>query len=166
MRTIVTTLRQSRPQVADFPGVFTTDQIWFNGFVGLYGWGGTPFPGWVYDLALVPAAILVCLAVRGLALRRTALRGRASELFVYALIAAGVMAMVAASSYGVFPTRDAEYAHVRYLLPMLPLLGAVLVVAARGAGRRWGPATGVLIVLVVLAQDVFSQLLVVSHYYG
>jgi 4-amino-4-deoxy-L-arabinose transferase-like glycosyltransferase len=152
--------------VNDFPGVFTTGQLWFNGFVGLYGWGDTPFPGWVYELALLPAGIVVCMAVGALVGRRTALRERASEVCVYALIIAGVMAMVAASSYGVFPTRDAEYAHVRYLLPLLAPLGALLVLAARGAGRRWGPAVGVLIVLLVLAQDIFSQLLVVSHYYG
>jgi 4-amino-4-deoxy-L-arabinose transferase-like glycosyltransferase len=152
--------------VNDFPGVFTTVQIWFNGFVGLYGWGDTPFPAWVYDLAVVPAGIVVSLAVRGLAGRRKVLRGRAGELCVYALIAGGVMAMVAASSYGVFPARDAEYAHVRYLFPTLAPLGAVLVLAVRGAGTRWGPAVGVLIVVVVLAQDIFSQLLVVAHYYG
>jgi 4-amino-4-deoxy-L-arabinose transferase-like glycosyltransferase len=150
----------------DFPSVFTPVQLWFNGFVGLYGWGDTPFPGWVYDLALLPAGIVVCLAVRALAGQRKALRGRASELCVYLLIVGGVMAMVAASSYGVFPTRDAEYAHVRYLFPLLAPLGLVFVLAARGAGRRWGPAVGVLIVLLVLAQDVFSQLLVISHYYG
>jgi 4-amino-4-deoxy-L-arabinose transferase-like glycosyltransferase len=152
--------------VNDFPRVFTPGQLWFNGFVGLYGWGDTPFPGWVYELALLPAVIVVCLAVRTLAARRTTLRGRASEVCVYALIAVGVMAMVAASSYGIFPTRDAEYAHVRYLFPLLAPLGAVLVLAARGVGRRWGPSVGVLIVLLVLAQDIFSQLLVVSHYYG
>jgi 4-amino-4-deoxy-L-arabinose transferase-like glycosyltransferase len=152
--------------VNDFPAVFTTVQLWFNGFVGLYGWGDTPFAGWVYDLALLPAAIVVCLAVRTLAVRRMVLHGRASEVGVYVLIAGGVMAMVAASSYGIFPARDAEYAHVRYLFPLLAPLGAGLVLAARGAGRRWGPAVGVLIVLLVLAQDVFSQLLVISHYYG
>jgi hypothetical protein len=42
----------------------------------------------------------------------------------------------------------------------------VLVLAARGAGRRWGPAVGAMIVLLVLAQNAFSQLLVISHYYG
>jgi hypothetical protein len=78
----------------------------------------------------------------------------------------GVMAMVAATSYSEFPRVDASFAHVRYLLPMLALLGAVLALAARGAGRRWGPAVGVLIVVLILAQDIFSQLLVVSHYYG
>jgi 4-amino-4-deoxy-L-arabinose transferase-like glycosyltransferase len=152
--------------VSDFPDLFTTRQIWFNGFVGLYGWGDTPFPDWVYDLALIPATMIVCLCARAVVARRAGLRTRLGELGVYALIALGVMAMVADVSYGEFPTVDASYAHVRYMLPMLALLGVLLALAARGAGRRWGPAVGVLIVLLVFAQDVFSQLLVVAHYYG
>ena len=31
----------------DFPGLSTTTQLWFRGYVGLYGWLDTPFPGWV-----------------------------------------------------------------------------------------------------------------------
>jgi hypothetical protein len=76
------------------------------------------------------------------------------------------MAMIAVVSYAAFPAANAEFAHVRYLFPMLALLGAVFALAARGAGRRWGPAAGVLIVMLILAQDIFSQLLVVARYYG
>ena len=59
-----------------------------------------------------------------------------------------------------------EYDEPRYLLPMLALWGAALALAARGAGRRWGPIAGVAIVSLVLAHDLFSQLLVISRYYG
>ena len=45
-------------------------------------------------------------------------------------------------------------------------LGAALALAARGAGRRWGPAVGALIVVLFLAHDIFSQLLVASRFYG
>jgi hypothetical protein len=54
----------------------------------------------------------------------------------------------------------------RYLLPMLALWGAVLALAARGAGRRWGPSAGALIVVLVLAHDLFSQLQVIARYYS
>jgi hypothetical protein len=57
------------------------------------------------------------------------------------------------------------YAQPRYLLPMLALFGAALALAARGA-RRWGPAIGCLLVVLVLAQDLFSQLQVISRFYG
>jgi hypothetical protein len=37
---------------------------------------------------------------------------------------------------------------------------------ARGAGRRRGPAAAALIVVLFLAHDVFSRLLVVARFYG
>ncbi len=85
---------------------------------------------------------------------------------MYAVIAIGLMVLVGADSYLSFPRLTAEYAQVRYLLPLLPLLGAALALAARGAGRRLGPAVGTLIVILFLAHDIFSQLLVVARYYG
>jgi hypothetical protein len=54
----------------------------------------------------------------------------------------------------------------RYLLPLLALLAAMLVLSARGAGRRWGPATGALIVVLFLAHNIFSQLQVIARFYG
>jgi hypothetical protein len=41
-----------------------------------------------------------------------------------------------------------------------------LALAARGAGRRWGPPVGALIIVLFLGYDIFSQLLVVSRFYG
>jgi 4-amino-4-deoxy-L-arabinose transferase-like glycosyltransferase len=152
--------------VADFPGISTTLQLWFRGYVGLYGWLDTPFPGWVSGLALIPAAALALLCARALVRSRQALRARASELAVYATLCLGLIALVGADSYLAFPHVLAEYAQVRYMLPLLPLLGGALTLAARGAGRRAGPAVGAVIVVLFLAHDVFSQLLVVGRYYG
>lgn len=59
-----------------------------------------------------------------------------------------------------------DYAEPRYLLTLAALFGAVLALAARGAGRTWGPVAGRLIVVLVLGHDIFSQLLLVSRYYG
>jgi Predicted membrane protein (DUF2142) len=146
-----------------FPGVFTTRQLWFDGLVGLYGWTDTVFPGWVYDIALIPAGLLAALLLRELARRHVAVRARAGELLVYAAMGAGVLALVGAASYSVGMV---PFWEPRYFLPMLPLLAAALALAARGAGRRWGPLAGVTIVALVLAHDLFSQLLVISRYYG
>ena len=151
--------------VDDFPGLFTARQLWFDGYVGLYGWLDTPFPGWVSSVALIPAAAIVLLCGRSLARARATLRSRIAELGVYAAMALGLMLLIGANSYLAFPATDAEYAQVRYLLPLLALLGAVLALAARGAGRRWGPTVGVSIVCVFLAHDVFSQLQVIARYY-
>jgi hypothetical protein len=150
----------------DFPGYFTTRQTWFNGYVGLYGWLDTTFPAWVYDAALLPAGLIALLCARALVGAGAALRSRFGELLVYAAIGAGVMVLVGADSYLLFPGTAAEYGQARYLLPMLPLLGAVLALAARGAGRRWGPAVGAVILVLFLGHDLFSQLQAVARYYG
>jgi 4-amino-4-deoxy-L-arabinose transferase-like glycosyltransferase len=150
----------------DFVGIFTTRQIWFRNAIGLYGWGDTAFPNWVYNAALIPVGVIAALCVRTLIIGRTALRDRAAELVTYAVMTAGVLVLVAAAGYLLFPVRVAEFTDARYLLPMLALWGAVLALAARGAGRRWGPAVGALIVVLVIAHDIFSQLQVVARYYG
>jgi hypothetical protein len=150
-----------------FPGVFTSRQLWFDGLVGLYGEADTVFPGWVDDAALVPAVLLALLCLRALAASRTALRRRTIELLTYAVMTAGVLALVGVASYNNDVLSGfGPFWEPRYLLPMLPLAGAALALAARGAGRRWGPIAGVLIVVLILGHDVFSQLLVVSRYYG
>jgi 4-amino-4-deoxy-L-arabinose transferase-like glycosyltransferase len=152
--------------VSDFPGLFTARQLWFDGYVGLYGWLDTTFPTWVYSLALIPAGAIALLCGRALLQARRTLRGRAAELVTYAVTGVGLLALIGAASYPVFPRIDAEYAQARYLLPMLALLGAALALAARGAGRRWGPTAGTLIVVLFLAHDIVSQMLVVARYYG
>jgi hypothetical protein len=152
--------------VNDFPGLSTTRQLWFDRYVGLYGWLDTTFPGWVNALALIPTGAIALLCARSLLDGRAQLRRRAGELAVYAAIAAGLLILIGADSYRVFPANEAEYAQARYLLPLLALLGAALALAARGAGRRWGPTVGTLIVVLFLAHDVFSQLQVVARFYG
>jgi 4-amino-4-deoxy-L-arabinose transferase-like glycosyltransferase len=151
---------------SDFPGLLTARQIWFDGYVGLYGWLDTPFPGWVYDVALVPAGAIALLCVHALLRSRVALRARASELFVYLAMAAGLLVLIGADSYRSFPEVGAEFGQTRYLLPLLPLFGAVLALAARGAGRRWGPVMGAALVVLFFGHDLFSQLQVVARYYG
>lgn len=150
----------------DFQGLFTTTQFWFNGYVGLYGWLDTTFPGWVYEAALIPAALIAGLCLRSLIERAGALRARLPELAVYGLICVGLMSLVGADSYLRFPALDAEYAQFRYMLPLVPLLGIVLALAARGAGSRWGLVVGAGIVMLFLGHDVFSQLQEVARYYG
>jgi 4-amino-4-deoxy-L-arabinose transferase-like glycosyltransferase len=150
-----------------FPGVSMTREVWFAGAVGRYGWLDTSFPAWVDNLALIPAALLAILAVRALVTVRATLPGRLLELAVYAVMALGVIALIGADQYLSFLSREAEtYAEVRYLLPMLPLLAGALVLSARGAGRRWGPPVGALIVVLFLAHDLFSQLQVIARFYG
>jgi 4-amino-4-deoxy-L-arabinose transferase-like glycosyltransferase len=148
----------------DFHGFLTTRVLWFNGLVGLYGWLDTTFPNWVYSAALVPAGLIAALFTRALYTYRGALRSRLLELGVYLAIGLGVVVTIGVDDY--IHHMPTEYAEPRYLLPLLALWGPILALAARGAGRRWGPVAGVLIVTLLLAHDLFSQLLVISRYYG
>jgi 4-amino-4-deoxy-L-arabinose transferase-like glycosyltransferase len=150
----------------DFRGIFTARQIWFNGYVGLYGWLDTTFPGWVYDFALVPAALIAGLCIYGVRARSGVLPSRVSEFIVYCVMCLGLMLLIGADSYLAFPKTNAEFGQARYLLPMLPLLGAILALAARAAGRRWGPSVGGAIIIVCLFHDIFSQLQEVARFYG
>jgi 4-amino-4-deoxy-L-arabinose transferase-like glycosyltransferase len=150
-----------------FAGQLTFKDIWFDRSVGLYGWIDTEFAGWVDNVALVVAGALALLCVRALVVGRNALRARLPELAVYCAIGVGVLAMVGFAAYFNYTNTGVEgFGDPRYLLPMLPLLAAVLTLAVRGAGRRWGPATAALLIVVFLAHDVFSQLQVIARYYG
>jgi hypothetical protein len=150
-----------------FEGVLTSKDIWFDRSVGLYGWMDTMFPAWVDNVALVPAAAVAVLCGHELIVRRRALLARRAELSIYTIITLGVLVMIGISSY----ISDAlgggpAFGEPRYLLPLLPLLGAALALAVRGAGRRWAPVVGAALVILIFGYDIVSQLQVVARYYG
>jgi Predicted membrane protein (DUF2142) len=147
-----------------FHGLLTTQVLWFNGLVGLYGWIDTTFPNWVYNAALIPAALITTLLARTLLTHRATLRNHLTEITIYTIISLGVLMVIAGDDY--IHHVPGGYSEPRYLLPLLALWGAALALAARGAGKRWGPTTGALIVILILAHNIFSQLLVISRYYG
>ncbi|HEY3827604.1 MAG TPA: DUF2142 domain-containing protein [Solirubrobacteraceae bacterium] len=149
-----------------FPGISMIRQVWFDKSVGLYGWLDTYFPEWVYTLALIPAGLIAALCGRELLRSRAALRSRVAELSAYGAIGAGLLVLFGADSYLESSAFAGAYSEPRYLLPLAVLFAAILALAARGAGRRWGPVVGVLLILLILAHDIFSQLLVVGRFYG
>jgi 4-amino-4-deoxy-L-arabinose transferase-like glycosyltransferase len=139
---------------------------WIGGFVGLYGWVDTRFRPLVYDLALVPLAAIAVLAVRALVVERGAVSRRRAELLVYGLLGVSFVVFVATASYIVYARVGQSVAQMRYLFPLLPLYAGLLVLATRGAGRRWAPVVGTAIVLLAVTHTVFSLLLVVERYYA
>jgi Predicted membrane protein (DUF2142) len=149
-----------------FPGISTLRQLWLARVVGDYGWLDTSFPLWVDSAALVPAALIAVLALRAALARRAALRARLPEALTYLAMGVGLMALLGMYAFDARVSEGATYFQPRYLLPLLPLAGACLALAARGAGRRWGPAAGALIVVLLLAHDIFAQLQVVARFYG
>lgn len=151
-----------------FPEVSSTlRDLWFNRSVGLYGWLDTTFPLWVYTVALIPAGLLAVLGIRALATDHQILKRRLVEPIVYLVMCVGLMGLIASHAYVNLSIEGAGgHAQPRYLVPLIPLVGLWLALAARGAGRRWGPPVGALIVVLFLGYDVFSQLLVISRFHG
>ena len=147
------------------PGISTLRQVWFNGFVGQYGWVETAFPEWVYRIALVFGVAALAGCLRMLVASRSRVRSRWRELAVYTTMGAGLLILIAGASY--FSYSGAEsYTQARYLLPLLALFAAALGLAVRAAGRRWEGVLAATFVLAMIADDIFSQLLVIGRYYG
>ncbi len=150
-----------------FQGIVTYKDIWFDRWVGMYGWMDTLFPEWVDDVALVPAAVVALLCARELIVHWHVFRARLAEFAVYAAIALGILLMLGMTSYHADAiAHELAFGEPRYLLPLLPLLGAVVILAARGAGRRWAPVAGIALVMLFLGHDLFSQLQIIARYYG
>jgi hypothetical protein len=141
-------------------------RLWLDKSVGFYGWLDTSFPQWVDNIALVPACLILALCARMLVVGRAALRTRVGELVVYATMAIGLMALTGASAYLNAEGESLGFAEPRYLLSLFPLVAVAVALAARGAGRRWGPVAGASIVALFIGHDIFSQLLVAARFYG
>ena len=162
----------------DFPGIFTARALWFDGYVGLYGWLDTTFPAWVYNVALIPAVAVPVSLVGTFAVM---------YLFGFTINTLSLLAMVLAIGLvvddaivvvegverhieeGMTPKDAALKAMEELSGPVVGIalvLSTLLALAVRGAGRRSGQAVGASLVVLFLAHDVFSQLLVVSRFYG
>jgi len=139
---------------------------WLRGFVGWFGWIDTTFGALVYEVALLPLVAIALLAGRTLLRARGRLRARRGELLSYALLALGLLGFIGVASYISYLRYGESIAQTRYLFPLLPLYGAGLALAARGAGRRWTPALGTAIVVLAIAHTLFSQLLTIWRYYA
>jgi Predicted membrane protein (DUF2142) len=141
-------------------------RVWFNGFIGRFGWLGYGYPQWVYDVAWRVAIAIVLLTLGGLARSLRALRTRWLELACYAVAVAGTAALVGLVDYQAFISHQPLYEQARYLLPLSALYGAAIALAARAAGRRYGPVLGAALVMLALAHTVFGQLITLTRYYG
>lgn len=141
-------------------------QIWFNGFIGEFGWLDTKFANWVYDLALVIAVGILVLAGRELHRMRSVIRSRLGELITYLSLIAGLLLLIGAVSYIARIGGATGYEQPRYLFPLMALYGALIAIAARGAGRRYGPAVGVLLVCLAVAHSAAAMLLTLTRFYG
>jgi hypothetical protein len=139
---------------------------WLKGFVGRFGWLDYTFPGWVYNAALGVMGLVCALAVVELVRRRHTLGGRLGELAVYVLALVGLCVEIGVESYREAILTGGVFEQARYLLPLLCLYAAIVALATRAGGRRFGPAIGAAIVMVAIGHDLFSQAITIARYYA
>jgi hypothetical protein len=85
---------------------------------------------------------------------------------VYVAMIGGLCVEIGVESYETLIQGSGIFEQPRYLLSGLCIYAAIVALATRLPGRRWGMAVGALIVVLALAHDVFSQVLVIARYYA
>jgi 4-amino-4-deoxy-L-arabinose transferase-like glycosyltransferase len=154
------------PWMQDWLGqLYPIWDTYFQGLVGRFGWFEWGFPEAVSVVALVLFVGLVALALSGLWRARDRVRARAGELLTYLAIAVGLMLLIELFAYRYLIETNFTFEQARYLLPLVSLYAALVAVAVRSAGRRWGPLLGALLVVVAVGHNLFAQLLSLARYY-
>jgi hypothetical protein len=154
------------PFMSDQFDSYQLRDVWFDGFIGNFGWLDYKFAGWVYNAAIPLFLLLLALAVKELVSCWEAVRARAAELLTYAAIMIGLLVFVNLAGYVGRLDNPFGFEQARYLFPLLALYGGMIALAARGVGRRYGPAAGVLIVCIAIAHSAVAMLLTLTRYYG
>lgn len=146
-------------------------ETFFRGFIGRFGWLDYGFPPRVFTWAGVLFAALAVSALVGVARAargwdRATWRRVLPLALVFATFVGGLLAAI--GWQGVTYHRDTGFTFEqgRYLLPLLAFYGLLVALAARGAGRRWGPAVGAALVVLAMAHGLFAELLTIARYYG
>jgi predicted membrane protein DUF2142 len=139
------------------------DQL-FKTFVGAFGWLQAWQPTWVYRLAAGELVVIGVLAVRALAANPRELRFRRGELLGYVAMTAVLLLLIGLSAD--LRRNILRILQGRYLLPLLPLFGALLAMGARGLGERWGRAVGVAIVATTVAWTLYGQFVTITFFYS
>lgn len=155
------------PSMEDMFPLYPPWEIFFKGFIGRFGWFQYGFSDPWYVVALVIFAIVGIFAGLALVRQRPGVSGRISELLIYVAMAGGLVVALELVAYGYHQALVfAYFEQARYLFPLLPLYGALVAVAARGAGRRWGPALGAFLVVLSMSHSLSSQLLSIARFYS
>ena len=147
-------------------GTYPLWTTWFNGLIGRFGWVDYGFPSWVYSDARYVLYGLVALALVALVRHRRRIWHAAPIFACFAVMALGLLGAIGYAGIRFQMRTGYEFAQARYLLPLAPLYGLFVVLAARGAGRRWAPALGAALVVLAMAHSLFAETLTISRYYG
>lgn len=140
--------------------------VYIQGFIGRFGYFQYGFPPWANNVGLAVLGAVTALAGLALARTRGLLRRRWPELACYGLLLVGLMILNAVVGYRSRALTGANFEQPRYLFPLLALYGGLVAVAARGAGRHWGPALGAFLVVLAVGHSLFAILLTIARYYA
>ncbi|MBW3548072.1 MAG: DUF2142 domain-containing protein [Actinobacteria bacterium] len=156
------------PFMEDFFPAYPDYPVWdvyIQGFVGRFGWFQFGFPLWVNQVGLAVLVVVAGLAGVELVRSREVLRRRWPELLVYATMLVGGILLVGVTGYRLRALSGVNFEQPRYLFTLLPLYGAVVALAARGVGLRWGHTAGVVLVVTAAWHSVFALLLSINRFY-
>jgi 4-amino-4-deoxy-L-arabinose transferase-like glycosyltransferase len=140
--------------------------VYVQGFIGRFGQFEYGFPMWANWVALGIFVAVIALAVSAVVSHRDAVRRRLPQLAMAGAAISGLLLVIAVISYRYRAKNGVPFEQARYVLPLLPLYAALVAVAARGAGRRWGPAVGAFLVVLAMGHSLFAMLLTVDRYYA
>ncbi len=156
------------PFMADQFPYYPPWEVYFKGFIGRFGWFEYGFPVAWYRVAAALFVPIVALAAVSLRRGRGALKGRWAEAISYGLMAVSLALALEIVAYRYHETvnQSAYFEQARYLFPLLPLYAALIALAVKGAGSRWGPRVGAALVILAMGHSLFSQLLTISRFYG
>jgi hypothetical protein len=152
------------PFMTDLQAGLPLYNVWLKGFIGRYGWLDTTFRPAVYTIGTVALAAVGALAAVALWRARLAVRRWAPEALAYAVMAAGLLVVIAWAGYRGRLDTGQVFEQARYLLPLGALYAGLIALAARGAGR-FGRTAGAALVTLACAHALFSVGLVVSRFY-
>jgi hypothetical protein len=151
-----------------FPGYpdYPVWDVYIQGFIGRFGWFQYGFPMWANKLGL--ALLLGVAAAAAVALIRAGrvVRGRWPELLCYGVMALSVILVNGVAGYRTLLAAGVAFEQPRYLFPVLASYGAVVALAARAGGRRWGPSVAAFLVVLAAGHSLFALLLTIGRYYA
>ena len=136
-----------------------------QGFIGRFGWWQYGFSRNGYLVGLAVLLVVAGLAALGFARARPISSSARLELACYALISLTLVTVLAYVGYRYLAWTGEPFEETRYLFPLLALYGAVVALAARGAGVRWGRAVGSCLVVLAMGHYVLAVLVTLQRYY-
>lgn len=151
---------------AYFPTGYPLWYTWLNGAIGHFGWLDYTFPSWVYTDGRYVFFALVALAAVGLWRLRSRVLSVAPIFVCFGVSAIGLLGAIGYAGIRYRLSTGYAFEQARYLFPLLAFYGLFLVLAAKGAPRRWAPVLGGLLVVLAMAHGLFAETLTISRYYG